>query len=289
MTAAPLRLPDNVAGDWYVNAACIDCATCTWVASAVFAQGDGASHVCRQPIDATARLRAGMALLACPVAAIATDAPVDLAAARDAFPDRIDGPVFHCGWHAAASFGAASYLVQRADGNILVDSPRFTPALVRRIEALGGVARMFLTHRDDVADHARFAAHFGCRRIMHRADIGAATRAVEAAIDGVEPIELASGVVAIPVPGHTRGSACLLVDDTWLFTGDHLVWDPAGDRLAARREVCWHDWDAQTASMARLLDHRFEWVLPGHGHRGRLPAASMRRNLSACVARMRAT
>ena len=288
MNAAFQRLPENAPGDWYVDAACIDCTTCTWVAPDVFAQGDGASHVHRQPADAPARLRAAMAMLACPVAAIGSVGKPDLAPARAAFPERIDGPVHHCGWHAAASFGAASYLVLRADGNILVDSPRFTPALAGRIEALGGIALMFLTHRDDVADHARFAARFGCRRIMHRGDIGAATRDVEEVFDGSEACELAPGIVAIPVPGHTRGSACLLVDDTWLFTGDHLVWDPAIGGLAARRDVCWYDWNVQTASMARLRDYRFEWVLPGHGHRGHLPAAAMRRSLAACVARMRA-
>ena len=28
--------------------------------------------------------------------------------------------------------------------------------------------------------------------------------------------------------------------------------------------------------MATLLDYRFEWVLPGHGQRVRLPATEMR-------------
>jgi glyoxylase-like metal-dependent hydrolase (beta-lactamase superfamily II) len=229
-----------------------------------------------------------MALLACPVAAIGTGRKHDLAAARASFPDRVDGPVYHCGYHAAASFGAASYLVVREGGNILVDSPRFTRPLVRALEAFGGVASMFLTHRDDVADHDRFAAHFGCARIMHAADIGPRTRAVERVIDGADPVALGAGVVAIPVPGHTRGSACLLVDDVYLFTGDHLAWDPDTDRLAAWRDVCWYDWDEQTTSMTRLLGHRFEWVLPGHGHRGHLPAAQMRRSLEACIGRMRA-
>ncbi len=33
--------------------------------------------------------------------------------------------VFHCGWHSERSFGAASYLLQRPSGNIMVDSPRW--------------------------------------------------------------------------------------------------------------------------------------------------------------------
>jgi glyoxylase-like metal-dependent hydrolase (beta-lactamase superfamily II) len=49
-----------------------------------------------------------------------------------------------------------------------------------------------------------------------------------------------------------------------LFTGDHL-WAGADGRLEADRDVCWHSWAEQALSMRRLLDLRFEAVLPGHG------------------------
>jgi glyoxylase-like metal-dependent hydrolase (beta-lactamase superfamily II) len=39
------------------------------------------------------------------------------------------------------------------------------------------------------------------------------------------------------------------------------------------RSVCWYSWREQVASLRRLLDHRFEWVLPGHGRRFRAPSA----------------
>ncbi|MCD7449358.1 hypothetical protein HAX54_051547, partial [Datura stramonium] len=45
--------------------------------------------------------------------------------------------VYHCGYHSDKSFGAASYLIVRAEGNILVDS-------------------------DDVADHEKWSNHLGC-------------------------------------------------------------------------------------------------------------------------------
>jgi hypothetical protein len=36
--------------------------------------------------------------------------------------------------------------------------------------------------------------------------------------------------------------------------------------------------------MERLRDHRFEWVLPGHGWRYRAPsAAAMRNELERCI------
>jgi hypothetical protein len=40
--------------------------------------------------------------------------------------------------------------------------------------------------------------------------------------------------------------------------------------------------------MERLLGFTFNWVLPGHGQRVRLPADEMRRQLAELVGRMRA-
>jgi hypothetical protein len=49
----------------------------------------------------------------------------------------------------------------------MVDAPRFTTHLVDNIEAMGGLDYIFLTHRDDVADAEKYAAHFGARRVIH--------------------------------------------------------------------------------------------------------------------------
>ena len=75
------------------------------------------------------------------------------------------------------------------------------------------------------------------------------------------------------MPGHTRGSTALLYRETFLFTGDHLWGDEDTGRLGMSRSVCWYSWREQVASLRRLLDHRFEWVLPGHGRRFRAPSA----------------
>ena len=277
------RLDDNADGDFFVDSTCIDCETCRTVAPAGFEDGGGFSFVARQPGDAASRLRAEMALLACPVAAIGTVAKHDLAAARAAFPDPIEGGVYHCGYHAETSYGAASYLIVRDGGNILIDSPRFTRPLVDRLEALGGIDVMFLTHRDDVADPQRFHDHFGCERIMHAADIGPATRNIETPIEGTEPIHLDGDVTLIPTPGHTRGSVCLHYRDTFLFTGDHLAWSPAYGHVAGFRSVCWYDWPTLVASTAPLADTQFEWILPGHGMRCHFPAARMKTEMRRCL------
>ena len=66
-------------------------------------------------------------------------------------------------------------------------------------------------------------------------------------------------------PGHTKGHLCLLFQNRFLFTGDHLAWDRHNRELEAFRDYCWHSWSLQKTSMSRLLEHDFEWILPGHG------------------------
>jgi glyoxylase-like metal-dependent hydrolase (beta-lactamase superfamily II)/ferredoxin len=291
MAARSKRLATNVAGDFFVDSTCIDCGTCRQVAPDTFAAGRDASYVHRQPDGAAATQRARMALVACPVAAIGTETKHAIAAARAAFPELLEGDaahgVYYCGWAAESSYGARSYLIVRPRGNILVDSPRFAAPLVERIAAFGGVRWMFMTHRDDVADHRAFRARFGCERILHRADVGAGTREVETLLDGVAPIALDNEVRFIPVPGHTPGSTCLLYRDRFLFSGDHAWWSAERQAVVASRSVCWYDWAAQTASMERLAAFRFEWLLPGHGLRCRLPSEGMAAEMARCVALMK--
>jgi glyoxylase-like metal-dependent hydrolase (beta-lactamase superfamily II)/ferredoxin len=281
------RLPANVAGDFFVDATCIDCGTCRQVAPDTFAEGRDASYVHRQPVDELRAHRARMALVACPVAAIGTETKHRVAAAREAFPELLEDDVYYCGYAAESSYGARSYLIVRPRGNILVDSPRFATVVVEKIAALGGVRWMFLTHRDDIADHAQFRERFGCERILHSADVTAATRDVETKLHGSEAIVLDDEVVFIPVPGHTPGSTCLLHRNRFLFSGDHAWWDAQRNRMHASKSVCWYDWKKQAASMQRLMDYRFEWLLPGHGARWRLPEKEMAAQLAAIVERMK--
>ena len=283
------RLSENAPGDFFVDASCIDCETCRILAPSVFTRSDrlGLSVVQRQPATGDEALRAKMAIVSCPTSAIGTASKVDVRDAVDALPDPIAGEVFYCGYASESSFGAASYLVRRDGGNVLVDSPRAARPLMDRIAVLGGVGTMFLTHRDDVADHALYARRFGCERVLHARDLGPGTRDIERRIEGDEPVALAPDLLAVPVPGHTRGSVALLYREEFLFTGDHLWGSEDGRGLEAGREVCWYSWAEQTRSMERLLAFDFEWVLPGHGPRFHAPGRKMRAELESLVARMR--
>ena len=285
MANVGLRLAENVPGDFYVDSTCIDCDACRQIAPETFAEDGDYSFVHHQPQSDEQTQRALMALVACPTASIGSVEHHDAHIGIEAFPELIADNVYYCGFNAESSFGAWSYLVVRPDtegGNMLIDSPRFATQLVKRIDALGGVRAMFLTHKDDIADHRRFADRYTCERIMH-ADDGAVRLGIERVIRTGDAIDLDEDFTVIPVPGHTRGHMVLLYKKKFLFTGDHLAWSPNRQSLIAFRSACWYSWTEQIKSMKKLLDYEFEWVLPGHGRIHHDSAANMRTHLERCV------
>ncbi len=287
MALPQLRLPGNVPGDFFVDSSCIDCDACRQIAPSVFDAVGDQSVVVRQPRDAAERLDAEKALIACPTASIGTGTKHDLRAAIAAWPEEIAEGVYRCGFTSERSFGAFSYLIRRDAGNVLVDSPRFNLPLARNLETLGGVALMVLTHVDNVADHAKFHRRFGCERLIHRDDARGELARIERVVEGTAPVDLGDGLLMIPTPGHTRGHAVYLHRDRFLFTGDHLWWSPNRRHLVGSRSVCWYSWSEQIRSMERLLEFRFEWVLPGHGRPLHLEPEAMQRELERCVTWMK--
>ena len=282
MARVDLRNDDGVAGDWFVDTRCIDCGTCREIAPDLFGEVGGRSVVVRQPGD---DLPAWLAAQACPTSSIGT-------ASRRPRPGRLyprevepGSGVYDLGYCSEDSFGASAWLVVRPAGNVLVDSPRFTEALAGPIAELGGIDHVALTHRDDVADADRWAERFGARVWIHADDRVAAPHATDVLTveQAIQP-----GFVAIPTPGHTKGSVVFLLDDRWLFTGDSLAWSHERRDLTAFRGACWWSWPAQTASLAALADrHRFSVVLPGHGARVIGDADDLHQRLVHLVERMR--
>jgi glyoxylase-like metal-dependent hydrolase (beta-lactamase superfamily II)/ferredoxin len=277
------RLDTNVQGNFFVDATCINCDTCRQLAPDSFQEVGDCSAVTIQPEGDERLHQAYQALLACPVGSIGTERSdkIRLQQAMSSFPLLIERDVFYCGFNSEKSFGANSYLIRHSDGNWLVDSPRYMKHLVDALERMGGLRYIFLTHEDDVADAARYAARFGATRIIHRADAEAMPDA-EWIVDGSDSIPLAPQFNLIPVPGHTPGSSALLYDQRFLFTGDHLWWDPETRSLQAPRQLVWRS-RAMVQSLEKLLDYRFEWVLAGHGDRIKLTPEEMRNQLRLLV------
>ncbi len=277
--------PLDRGGEWFVDKSCIDCDVARMVAPGLIAEApDGRSFFTRAPASVAEETMAWRALLACPSGSIG--APRGVKPAADAFPFEVAPGVHLCGFNSADSFGANAWFVPRASGNLLIDAPRYVTHLVDAFDAQGGVTDILLTHRDDVADYARYAKRFGARVWIHELEKSAAPTATDII---TEDREVAPGVRALVLPGHTRGSVAFLVDDRFLFTGDSLYWSRELDDLNAFANATWYSWPELTASLARLADAaRFEWVLPGHGMWGRADPDDMRARLVALVARMRA-
>ncbi|OAI49533.1 MBL fold metallo-hydrolase [Nitrospira sp. SCGC AG-212-E16] len=279
------RLDSNVAGNFFVDATCINCDTCRQLAPASFEEVGTFSAVTKQPTNDGHIQQAYQALLACPVGSIGAEHSdkLRMKEAMASFPLQIEDEVFYCGFNSEKSFGANSFFIEHPDGNWLVDSPRYLTHLVEAFEHRGGIAYIFLTHKDDVADAEKYAARFGAKRMIHRADVEAAPDA-ERIIEGADSLQVMPQFQIIPVPGHTAGSMALLYKNRFLFTGDHLWWDSVQKRLGAPSQLVWRK-HVLADSIRKLLDYPFEWVLAGHGDRMHLPAHEMRAQLQALVER----
>ena len=262
----------NVPGPFFVNERCIDCGTCWTFDPEHYGSAAETAFVRRQPDGVAAQRQALLALQACPVAAIETSAELLKQTPSQGFPALVTnhsaGEIYYCGWASRKSFGARSWLIQRPQGNVLIDVPRWSAPLARRIEAMGGLSLIVLTHRDDVADHQRWAKAFGARRWIHQADADAAPEA-ELHLSGCAAETIAPDLQLIPTPGHTAGSLCAVLGESRcvLFSGDHLWWNAEQDVLVCSKQYCWWDFDEQIRSLEKLQALDVAWLLPGHGHR----------------------
>ncbi len=279
------RLDGNVGGLFFVDATCIDCDTCRQLAPEIFAELGDYSVVYRQPQTESEVREASRALLSCPTGSIGTTQKIDLKPAKLDFPLPITDDIFYCGFAAADSFGASSYFIRHPEGNWLIDSPKYLPYLRDQFAEMGGIQKIFLTHRDDVCDAERYAKAFSSERIIHEFELSAQPNA-ERVLRGYQPLAMGDDFLVIPTPGHTRGHLCLLYKKKYLFTGDHLWWSRNRSALTASQSVSWYSWPMQIESVRKLLDYDFEWVLPGHGERIHLPNAEMKQRLKELVHRI---
>ncbi|XXG60285.1 hypothetical protein AAC387_Pa04g2230 [Persea americana] len=282
VTGVPLknglaRRPQNAEGEFFVDHRCIDCDVCRWMAPKTFTRVDEQSAVFEQPNSEEERLKALQALLCCPTSSIHTEKPPkDILEVQKTFPLPIDEEtlpgVYHCGYHSKKSYGGTSYLIVHPQGNILVDSPSYKERLARNIDMLGGARYLFLTHKDDIADHDKWAKRLNCERIMHSMDIQPSTADVETQLSGSGPWSLGSDFEIIHTPGHTEGCICLLYKPLKvLFVGDHVANRVYEDSigLSIFENYNWYSVPEQLKSVKKLRDLDFKWILPGHGRRAK--------------------
>ncbi|MFB7506935.1 MBL fold metallo-hydrolase, partial [Streptomyces broussonetiae] len=277
------RLQDG----WYVDGRCTNCDVARQLAPGLIGEVDGRSAVLRQPRDETEVRRFHAAANACPTRSIRPPAG-RLDAALDPFPMALDDTVLLCGHNSPHTAGANSYLLRRPDGTaMLVDTPRWSTQLAARYEALGPVTDVLLTHRDHAAHGRRYADRLGARLWIHEGDLDAAPDA-DRVLHGTDPAEIADGVIAHPLPGHTRGSVVFVADERYCFSGDSFYWSRGTGDIEVAESVTWYSIGELAASLDRTAGRlRFEWLLPGHGDRQHLPADDMAERLRLLTLRAR--
>jgi len=259
------RNPDNAPGDWFIDRRCINCAAARHVARGLIIERGDHSVFARQPTTPVEVRQAWLAAELCPTRSIRTESRIR--PPKAVYPHELAEGIYLCGHNHRSSFGAHSYLVTRGGRNLLIDSPKFTKKLVGPFDQMGGIRTVLLSHRDDVADAERWAKHYGADVYIHESDRDAAPFATHVLFgtSPAAPTRLAEGVLAIPVPGHTKGSVVYLVDDRYLFTGDSLTWDYEKERMRAFRTACWYSWPTQKESLEKLADYGFNQLFSGHG------------------------
>lgn len=281
------RHPSGTDGDWFVDDRCFDCDAARQVAPGLVIRNasDGNSVFARQPETPEEIEMAWRAVMVCPTRSVghASLKRPEVAV----FPHDLGDHVYRLGHNARSSYGAHSYFVQRADGNLMIDAPRWTREVAEPLAEMGGIDHILLSHQDDVADADRYAERFGARVWIHTDDAEAARYATDLLV-GVEPTEISEAVVGFPVPGHTKGSVLFHVDGHLLFSGDSLAWRPSRSQLMGFRRACWYSWEAQTDSLARFADSglTFDRLFCGHGWSHDLPADDFHEALKELVVRM---
>ncbi|WP_046731487.1 4Fe-4S domain-containing protein [Streptomyces humi] len=280
---------ERVAPGWRVDGRCTNCDVARQLAPGLIGEVDGRSVVLRQPRDAVEAERLHAAAHACPTRSVRPPGG-RLDAGRDPFPLALDDTVAVCGHNSPLTAGANSFLLRRPDGtSMMIDTPRWSPALAARHEAPGPVTDVLLTHRDHAAHGRRYADRFGARLWIHEGDLDAAPDA-DRVLRGTAPAEIADGVLALPFAGHTRGSVLYLADDRYCFSGDSFYWSRTTADIEVADSVTWYSIRELAASLSRAAADRprFEWLLPGHGDRRRLPADDMAARLRRLAARTQA-
>ncbi|MFF2810493.1 MBL fold metallo-hydrolase [Streptomyces sp. NPDC058000] len=281
--SAPLT--GDGSGDWYVDDRCTNCDVARQLAPELIEEVGGRSEVVRQPRGAAEEQRMHAVAFACPTRSVRRRGG-RVAAEWDPFPLRLDDAVSFCGHNSRHTAGANAYLLRRPGGTqMMIDTPRYSEALAARFEADGTVTDVLLTHRDHAAHGRRYADRFGARLWIHEGDLDAAPDA-DRVLRGTDPVEVAEGVVVHPLPGHTQGSVLYVADERYCFSGDSFYWSRATGDVEVAESVTWYSITELAASLARTTGRlRFEWLLPGHGDRTRLPAAEMARRMRELTAR----
>ncbi|WP_287130272.1 hypothetical protein [Candidatus Cyanaurora vandensis] len=157
-----------------------------------------------------------------------------------------------------ATGGGSSYLIVRAEGNLLIDTPAWHEEHQAALVALGGVTHWIFTHRGGIGEVVPWLKVMQPAMAIHEQEAYLVNGPVAFAFGG--DCDWA-GVQLIWTPGHSPGSTCVLWQDI-LFTGRHLLPDSQGRPRPLQLAKTFH-WPRQLRSVAKLLTVPFNRICPG--------------------------
>lgn len=164
------------------------------------------------------------------------------------------------------TLGGTAYLIQQAEGNILVDCPAWDETHQTFLEESGGVRWLVITHRDAIARAHLIQQRFNCEILIQEQEAYL--------LPGTPVTPFQSDYLLIPhcqviwTPGYSPGSSCLYCDrhNGILFTGRHLLPNQHGQPVPLKLPKTFH-WLRQLNNV-RLLRDRFSpetlhYICPG--------------------------
>lgn len=162
-----------------------------------------------------------------------------------------------------------SYVLERAEGNVIVyNSPGVSQAALA-IQRLGSSARLLVNHAHE-AMHGQ--PDLDVDMWMHTADRDEVGASLDIAGTFDQRTSIGPDLEAIPTPGHTPGTCSYLWDDgthRFLFTGD-FVWIEKGEWKAVVLDPGLRE--DYLASLALIRDLEFDVLVPWGVTEGDSPA-----------------
>jgi glyoxylase-like metal-dependent hydrolase (beta-lactamase superfamily II) len=163
------------------------------------------------------------------------------------------------------TYGGKAFLIVGPKYNVMVDTPSCTRRVIEAVRASGGLRYIFLSHRDEIGEIEGLRRELGGAVIAHRTEADLVPGGADLVFD--TDFEVEPGLWVVHTPGHSPGSACLLLHRDGrkvLFTGDHVL--RKRDDIPAPLKFPWTwDWEEQLQSTVRLLELDFDFMVPSHG------------------------
>jgi glyoxylase-like metal-dependent hydrolase (beta-lactamase superfamily II) len=196
----------------------------------------------------------------------------------------LDG-VYYLGAVHGKGWIARSYFVERKAGNILVSPLVYSEGLGDFIEAHGGLSYIFVTHQDEInaavlsevgregpgkppdrIPACEYKKRFGCQIATHTRDTLELDEC-EVDLRWDADISPEPGLQFIHTPGHTPGSACLLLDTPagrLLFCGDIVGINDSGiiDTEVEEGEI--PHLPSTLDSWSKVVERHFDALIPLH-------------------------